>query len=199
MAPSKHVVFDVVGTCVSYQAFFDGVEAQIGPALLAASIKPQLFAYAWMEAAELEYTFLSISTRYQPFSAVFHAIFYRVLWMSGIQKPREFATDAQRDAMLQTYSELEAREGLKECFELLRGAGFTVWCFTSGDVKRVKGYFERSGIEMPLENFASCDVEGVAKPDPKAYESIYKKFEVEDVKWFAAAHMWDVSAANKVG
>ena len=27
--------------------------------------------------------------------------------MSGIQKPWEFATDAQRDAMLQTYSELK--------------------------------------------------------------------------------------------
>jgi 2-haloacid dehalogenase len=152
-----------------------------------------------MEAAELEFTFLSISRRYVSFSSVFREIFYRVLHMFGISSPRTFATDYQRDAILTTYSELEAREGLKECFSLLREEGFTVWCFTSGDITRVKGYFERSGIDMPLENFMSCDTKGVAKPDPAAYEPIFQKLGKDDVKWYAAAHMWDVSAANTVG
>lgn len=138
-AKQKHVVFDVVGTCVSYQAFFDGITAHLGPQLLAQGIKPQLFGYAWMEAAEREFTYLSISERYMTFSVVFRALFYRILWMAGIQEPRKFATDEQRYAILATYSQLEAREGVKEAFELLRNAGFIVWCLTSGDVERVRG------------------------------------------------------------
>jgi len=67
------------------------------------------------------------------------------------------------------------------------------------DITRVKGYFERSGIEMPFSNFLSCDAVGISKPDPAAYKSIYQKLAPEDMKWFAAAHMWDVSAACKIG
>ena len=52
---------------------------------------------------------------------------------------------------------------------------------------------------MPLENFVSCDTKGVAKPALAAYRSMLQKFADDDVKWFAAAHMWDVSAAVKAG
>ena len=45
----------------------------------------------------------------------------------------------------------------------------------------------------------SCDGLGVAKPAPAAYEAVWRRFGPDDVKWFAAAHMWDVSAATKVG
>jgi 2-haloacid dehalogenase len=52
---------------------------------------------------------------------------------------------------------------------------------------------------MPLENFISCDSAGIAKPALAAYRPALERFGEEDVKWFAAAHMWDVSAAVKVG
>lgn len=74
-----------------------------------------------------------------------------------------------------------------------------MWCFTTGDMQRVKGYFERAGVEMPLENTVTCDDAGVAKPTLPAYESVYKRFGTDDLKWFAAAHLWDVAAATKVG
>ena len=52
---------------------------------------------------------------------------------------------------------------------------------------------------MPLDNFVSCDTVGVAKPALAAYRSVLAKFAPEDDKWFAAAHMWDVSAAVRAG
>jgi len=119
--------------------------------------------------------------------------------MSGIENPREFANDEQRDKILATFSQLAPREGIKEAFELLREAGFTIWCFTTADIKRVQGYFAKSGIEMPEKNFTSCDTKGVAKPALAAYESVLAKLGNDEVKWFAAAHMWDVSAAKRVG
>jgi len=189
MSPQKHVVFDVVGTCVGYQAFFDGVTKEIGPKLLEAGLSPQLFAFAWMESAEREFTYLSVSERYVPYLTVMRSLFYRILHMAGVKNPREFATDEQRDAMMKTYGELNPREGLKEAFELLRSAGFTIWCLTTGDIARVRGYFQKAGIDMPVKNFMSCDTKGVAKPALAAYEPALASLAEEDIKWFAAAHM----------
>jgi len=71
---------------------------------------------------------------------------------------------------------------------------------TTGDVKRVRGYFEKAGmLDFPGEHFISCDSHGKAKPALDAYRPVLKQFAEHDEKWFAAAHYWDVSAAKKVG
>ncbi|KPM42507.1 hypothetical protein AK830_g4067 [Neonectria ditissima] len=199
MTQQKHVVFDVVGTCVSFDAFYNCINRVIGEKLIAKNITANAFGFTWMTAAELEFTFLSISERHRPYKDVLTALFFRTLFMVGIISPREFATDAERAACVQGYSELELRPGTKECFATLRDAGFTVWCLTTGDTKRVGGYFERASVDMPLENLISCDGQGVAKPALAAYKPTLARFAPDDVKWFAAAHMWDVSAAVKVG
>jgi 2-haloacid dehalogenase len=179
----KHVVFDVVGTLVSYSAFFDCVEKVLGPRLLKHNVSSKVFG----------------SSRHKPYKIVFAAMFYRILWMSGIDSPRDFATDAERDEMVASYSTLKLREGVKETLELLRGAGFEVWCLTTGDTERVLGYFKNGGVDFPKERFRSCDTKGVAKPALDAYRPLYNGFGAEEEKWFAAAHMWDVSAAKVVG
>ncbi|KAL4780067.1 HAD-like domain-containing protein [Aspergillus varians] len=199
MAVNKHIVFDVVGTCVSFDAYFDAIDHAIGDRLRAHNIAPRFFGYSWMTAAELEFTFLSISERYQPYKQILEAVFYRTLWMAGIQRPRSFATDAERDRCIQGYWSLQLRPEIKQCFAKLREGGFTIWCLTTGDTARVRGYFEQGGVEMPLENVISCDNKGIAKPALGAYRPVLEQFASTDVKWFAAAHMWDVSAAVKVG
>jgi 2-haloacid dehalogenase len=196
---SKHVVFDVVGTCVSFDAFFARIDAAIGAKLLLHSITARHFGYTWMTAAELEFTFLSISERYKPYKEVMKALFYRTLWMAGIQDPRGFASESERDECIAGYAELKLRDGAREGIERLRAEGFTVWCFTTGDVTRVRGYFDKAGVDMPLANFVSCDDAQVAKPALAAYRSVLSRFGADDEIWFAAAHMWDVSAAKKVG
>ena len=40
----------------------------------------------------------------------------------------------------------------------------------------------------------------MAKPAPAAYEPLLEKIQKNgDEAWFAAAHMWDVSAAKRTG
>lgn len=197
MAP-KHVVFDVVGTCVSYDAIFDALDTRLGDRLRAECIKPKLLGYAWFEAAEREYTYLSISGRYIRFYDVFSSLFYRMLWMAGIEEPRKFATDDDLKYILEQFMKLDARPGIAECFRLLREAGFTCWAFTAGDTTRVRGYFTRAGIDMSLDNFMSCDSLGIGKPAPESYKPLLDRFGSEEA-WFAAAHMWDVSAAKSTG
>lgn len=197
--PAKHVVFDVVGTCVSFDAYYGRIEAVLGSQLRKHTITAQHFGFTWQTAAELEFTFLSIAGSYKPYKDVLRGVFYRTLSLCGVAEPRKLATDDEREQCIEGYSALQLRPGASECFQLLRDNGFTVWCFTTGDVKRVRGYFERAGVDVPLDNFISCDVAGVAKPALPAYESVYKRLGANDVRWFAAAHMWDVSAATKVG
>ncbi|KAL4890097.1 HAD-like domain-containing protein [Aspergillus ambiguus] len=199
MSSQKNVVFDVVGTCFTFSAFFATIEAQIGEKLRGQCVHPQAFGYAWMEAAEREYAYLSMSKRYQPFLDVFDAIFYRTLWFCGINEPRTFASDEDKATLIASYHNLEPRDGLHEAVQKLRDAGFTVWCLTTGDVGRVRGYFLRNGIEMPEENFVSCDQGQLAKPALEAYQRVLAKFNEGDELWFAAAHSWDVSAAKAAG
>ncbi|KAG9755120.1 hypothetical protein KCU59_g113, partial [Aureobasidium melanogenum] len=84
----KHVVFDVVGTLVSYDAFFANIEKVLGPRLLANNITPKIFGFAWLESSEREFTYLSISSRYKPYKQVFSSMFYHgglVLYIAGFE------------------------------------------------------------------------------------------------------------------
>ncbi|TVY85429.1 (S)-2-haloacid dehalogenase 4A [Lachnellula suecica] len=196
---SKNIVFDVVGTCVSYDNFYKAIDERLGDKLRAEGIKPKLLGFAWQEAAEREYTYLSISGAYVPFWKVFQPLFHRMLWMAGIEDPRSFATDEDSLYMVEAYKKLDKRPGIDECFKKLRDAGFTVWALTSGDTARVRGYFTSNGVDMPAENFVSCDTLGVGKPAPGAYAALLEKFGKEEKPWFAAAHTWDSSAAQRNG
>ncbi|BCS27963.1 uncharacterized protein APUU_61011S [Aspergillus puulaauensis] len=199
---SKNVVFDVVGTLVGYDHLFAAIDHQLGERLRAEGIKPSLLGYTWIEVAEREYTYLSMSGKYTVFADVFRALFYRMLWMAGISEPREFASDKDLEYIMEQYAGLTMRPGAAECVQKLRDAGFRVWCFTAGDIKRVGGYFARAGIEMAAEDLLSCDSAGVGKPDPAAYRPLLDKLVAENggrVPWFAAGHMWDVSAARRAG
>ena len=141
-----------------------------------------------------------MSGRYVQSTKVFQSMFYRVLWKAGISEPRQFASDEELATIMQGYADLEMRPGAGECIQKFRDAGFTVYGFTMGDLKRVARYFERSGIDMPAENLSSCDSIGVGKPDPKAYEPLLRQLSADGSKpWFAAAHLWDTSAAKRTG
>ncbi|KAM5343722.1 hypothetical protein ACJ41O_012259 [Fusarium nematophilum] len=197
---NKHVVFDVVGTLVSYEAFFEAIETRIGDRLRAENVGPRMFGYAWMEAGEKEYTYMSLSGHYLTFFDIFRSIFYRTLWQGGVKEPRKFASDEDREFLLASYRTLKPREGVLECFSKLREAGFQVWALTAGDTKRVAGYLAQGGVDFPSENFVSCDTIGVGKPEPRSYQHILDKFPKENLEaWFAAAHMWDTAGARHCG
>lgn len=194
----KHIIFNVVGTCVSFDAYFAAIAHTIGSKLQSYNITTKHFGYTWMTASELEFTFLSISESYRPYKDVMRALFYRTLFMAGVPNPRAEFTDEEREACIAGYASLQLRAELSTAFEKLRTAGFEVWCLTTGDVGRVRGYFVRAGVEMPEERVLSCDGWRVAKPALEAYAAAMERVG-DGEKWFAAAHLWDVSAAVRAG
>lgn len=187
---------------MSYEAFFDTLEARLGERFRQQNIGSRIFGYAWMEAGEKEYTYLTLAGKYTKFFDIFRAIFYRTLHQAGIAEPRKFATDEDREFLLASYRTLKPREGLKECFSKLREAGYTVWALTAGDTERVGGYLAAGGVDFPSEHFVSCDTIGIGKPSPQSYQHIVDKFPKSDQPidlWFAAAHMWDSAGARNCG
>lgn len=200
MSNANHVVFDIEGTIVSHDRVAQAVNTRFGPALEPYGVKPSFFTYTWFEVAEREYTYSSMSANYVPFIKVFRAVFYRILHMAGIPEPRAFASEDDLDHIMDQYALLDLRSGAQECIEILRQGGFTVWAFTAGDRSQVKGYFDKAEIHMPLENVLACDTSGVAKPDLRAYDEVLKSTFADSTNvWFAAAHMWDVTAARRAG
>lgn len=201
-APNGNVVFDVVGTLVGYESMFHATDQRVGEKLRAEGIKPLLLCQMWLETAEREYTYLSMSGKYVGFAQIVEAIFFRMLFKAGIAEPRQFATsDDVQFIMDHGYKKLEMRSGARECIEKLRNAGFQVWALTAADRMSCAAYFEQAGIEFPLENLLSCDQSSIGKPDPSSYEPLLKKLNSapKPRPWFAAAHMWDTSAAQRVG
>jgi 2-haloacid dehalogenase len=198
---SKHIVFDVVGTLVSYEHFFTVIERRLGSAVTPFNISPRLLGFAWLESAEREYTYLSLSGHYVPFAKVFQAIFFRVLHFAGVPEPRTIASEEDVEYFMREYKNCTARPCAKECIDRLKQAGWTVWAFTSGDRERVRGYFEKGGISIDDEHVITCDDVGVGKPEIRAYERVIENIGASkhDALWFAAAHGWDVSAAGRAG
>ncbi|KAF1933183.1 HAD-like protein [Didymella exigua CBS 183.55] len=198
---SKHIVFDIVGTLVSHEHFYDIIHSRLSSILELYNITGRLLGYAWLETAEREYTYLSLSGCYVPFAKVFQAIFFRVLHFAGVPNPRSVASEKDVEYFIQEYKNCAVRPGAKECIDQLRAGGWTVWAFTSDDRERVRGYFSKGEIAIDDDHIVTCDDVGVGKPEIKAYERVKEKIGVgeDEALWFAAAHGWDVSAAGRAG
>lgn len=59
-APNKNVVFDVVGTLVSYEHLYEAIKERLGDKLIPRGIRPTLLGIWWLEMAERGYAYLSL-------------------------------------------------------------------------------------------------------------------------------------------
>ncbi|KAK1147811.1 hypothetical protein N8T08_000324 [Aspergillus melleus] len=124
MSP-KHIVFDIVGTLITYTNLISTVNSRLGPKLLSKNITPTHLVATWFEVAEREYAYLSIANAYAPFDICFENLFYRTLYIAGIQDPRDFASAEDLEALMDAYRRLDARKGARECVQggVLYGVG----------------------------------------------------------------------------
>ncbi|WVQ74667.1 haloacid dehalogenase, type II [Cryptococcus sp. DSM 104548] len=198
------VVFDVVGTCFSYDNGALALQTRLGPKLAAHGISPKLLFYAWVCGTERDYSYLSQIKQYKPFFAILANTLTRVLFQAGV--PEEeldgFFTQEDVDYMMAEYQALTPRPGLAEMMTTLREGGFEVWCCSDANVDRVKGYFDRAGVEMPLDHILSADMVKAGKPEAAVYKFAREKAGSDqpgEVSVFAASHAWDTAAAKAAG
>ncbi|KAK4689718.1 hypothetical protein P7C73_g395, partial [Tremellales sp. Uapishka_1] len=198
------VVFDVVGTCFTYDTGAEALEARLGPKLAQYGIPSKLLFYAWVCGTERDYSYLSQIKQYKPFFQILASTLTRVLFQAGVPASALDDFYSQEDVayILAEYKKLRARPGLGEMMRTLREGGFEVWCCSDANPDRVKGYFDHAGVEMPEDHIISADTVKAGKPEAAVYKYAREKAgsdKVGEVSVFAASHAWDIAAAKAAG
>ncbi|QDS74462.1 hypothetical protein FKW77_006585 [Venturia effusa] len=218
----KSASFDIIGTCFTFDHPIQAIHSRLAPILTTTSTDAKTLFFAWFYAAQRDFTYLSLTGSYVPIAQILRATFKRACLVVDI--PAHAVSDEDVDAVMRAFGALRPREGLKDCFDGLRGEGWLVLGVTNGAVGSSLGYFREAGVVLGEGDLVSCDVVGFAKPDGRVYgcalerlgrvemESGSGKGDGEEdgkegdgdgdgkgERWFVAAHAWDLVAARKAG
>lgn len=205
MPGPKSASFDVLGTCFDFQNAIQVIDSRLGSKLARVNASPKSVFFGWFFAAQRDFTYTSMVGSYTPIAKILKATFRRACAVNDL--PLTEISDEDIEAVMNEVKRLEARPGLKECYDGLREAGWDVYGVTNGGKETSLKYYELAGIELDGDHLLSCDDIQVAKPDPKVYENTHRWLTSrghEDGKkgedrWFVAAHAWDLIAARKAG
>ena len=201
MPPSAS--FDVIGTCFSFTTPIHTIHTRLGPKLTTAAVDPKTLFFAWFYAAQRDFTYVSMAGSYVPIATILKSTFRRACRI--VDLPADAVTDEDVDAVMEAFKSIGPREGLKECFDGLREAGWDVYGVTNGGSETSLAYYHNANIELDAEHLLSCDAIQIAKPDVRVYENANKHLNARGVgdgqgeRWFVAAHAWDLVAARKAG
>ena len=196
--------FDVIGTCFDFEVPIKAIHDRLGEKLSTAKSDPKTLFFAWFYAAQRDFTYVSIAGAYKPIAEVLKLTFKRACLI--VDLPADAVSDDDVAFVMKAFKSMGPREGLKECFDGLRKAGWDVYAVTNGGVETSLAYYHNADIELDEEHLLSCDDLKVAKPDVKVYKRAQDHLtkqglgEMADGKrWFVAAHAWDLISARAAG
>ncbi|KAJ4983549.1 catalytic activity protein [Stagonosporopsis vannaccii] len=196
--------FDVIGTCFDFGVPIAAIHERLGTKLSTAKSDPKTLFFAWFYAAQRDFTYVSMAASYKPIAEVLRLTFRRACLI--VDLPADAVSDDDVAYVMKAFKSMTPREGLKECFDGLRDAGWDVYAVTNGGVETSLAYYRNANIELDSAHLLSCDDLRVAKPDVKVYERAQDHLtkqglgQKEDEKrWFVAAHAWDLIAARSAG
>ncbi|KAJ4359439.1 hypothetical protein N0V95_002186 [Ascochyta clinopodiicola] len=196
--------FDVIGTCFDFEAPIRAIHDRLGDKLSTAKSDPKTLFFAWFYAAQRDFTYVSLAGAYKPIAEILKLTFRRACLI--IDLPASAVSDEDVAAIMTAFKSMGPREGLKECFDGLREAGWDVYGVTNGGVETSLAYYHNANIELDERHLLSCDDLKVAKPDVRVYERAQDYLTKQGLgergdgeRWFVAAHAWDLIAARKAG
>lgn len=202
MTPSAS--FDVIGTCFDFSIPIQAIHDCLSPKLSTANADPKTLFFSWFYAAQRDFTYVSLAGAYKPIAEILRLTFKRACRI--VDLPADAVSDEDVAAVMKAFKSMTPREGLKECFDGLREAGWDVYGVTNGGVETSLAYYHNAGIDLDEDHLLSCDSIQIAKPDVKVYENAQNHLSKQGMgakndgtRWFIAAHAWDLIAARKAG
>ncbi|EMA55178.1 MULTISPECIES: haloacid dehalogenase type II [Halococcus] len=150
------ITFDSYSTIVDV----DAVEA----ALAAHVDDPEPVSRLW-RARSLEYTFVANQTdAYQPFYAMNRDALEHSLAAHGVD-----LTEEEREAILETYHDLDVFDDVRDGIERLREGGYDCYVVSNGNPAMLDSMVEGAEIGDLLEDTISADEIRTFKPDSEIY------------------------------
>ena len=196
--------FDVIGTCFEFEVPIKAIHDRIGDRLSTAKIDPTSLFFTWFYAAQRDFTYVSLVGAYKPIAEILKLTFRRACLVLDLSA--DVVSDDDIAAIMKAFKSMEPREGLKECFDGLREAGWDVYGVTNGGIETSLAYYHNANIELDEKHLLSCDDMRVAKPNFKVYERAQDHLTNQGLgergdgkRWFVAAHAWDLTAARAAG
>ncbi|KAL7421488.1 hypothetical protein Q5752_004375 [Cryptotrichosporon argae] len=202
--------FDIVGTCFSYSAGEEAIQAKLGPLLAKHGLSARVIFQLWLATHERDgaYMFTTKRPHIQGKGMSGWSITLpRILFQAGIPPDEIDAYLKNEDVeyILDEYLyNLHPRPGLAEMLETLEAGGIEFWACSGASTERVQTYFERAGIPLSPERI--WDVQktdlGLHKPHLEVYEYLLKERRAknpDEVLIFGASHAWDVAGAKECG
>lgn len=189
---TSSVCFDVLGTCFSFEAAIEAIHARLGEKLKAVGVDSKSLFFSWFYAAQRDFTYCSMAGNYVPIAQVLSKTLKRACLI--VDLPEAEISDQDVEAVMKAVKGLEARDGLKQCFDGLREAGWDVYGVTNGGAETSLNYYKNAAIELDSEHLLSCDEIKKAKPDLQVYEKakshVLSAGCADAQRWFVAAHAW---------
>jgi 2-haloacid dehalogenase len=107
---------------------------------------------------------------------------------------------SQREAVLATFSRLDAHPDARPALDHLRRAGLAVVALTNGAAATTTALLERTGLDALVARVISVDEVQAWKPAPAPYLRAAEVLGVEPRRLaLVAVHSWDVHGAHRAG
>ncbi|KAH7016401.1 HAD-like domain-containing protein [Microdochium trichocladiopsis] len=189
------------------------IRERLGDKVPTAKSDPTTLFFSWFYAAQRDFTYISLAGSYKPIAEALRLTLRRaclIVAEDNDSAAREAVSEADVQAIMAAFKgNMKPREGLKECFDGLRDAGWDVYAVTNGGVETSHGYYRNANIDLDRDHLLSCDDLKVAKPDVRVYQRAQDHLDKQGLgderatrsgqRWFVAAHAWELIAARAAG
>lgn len=179
--------FDAYGTLFDVHAAAAALKDEIGP-------EADRMSAIWRQK-QLEYTWLrSLIPSYKPFWDVTQDGLDFAMDECGLSGEKEL-----RRKLLDLYFKLAAYPEVPAMLKRLKDAGLKTAILSNGSMDMLDGAVDSAGIRDLLDAVLSVEDVGIFKPDPRIYQLVTDRFELDDptAVAFMSSNGWDAfSAAN---
>ncbi len=171
---------------MSYTAAEEALDLKFGKTLAKYGLNGKSLFHLWIATHERDSAYMSTTKRPRitgVAGGTWRLTLPRVLYQAGIPPSLvdDMCDEETVDYLIQHYNDcLVPYAGLQEMIETLEAGGIEFWACSGASVARVKNYFDRSGIPMPLERIWDVTPVGTHKPHLEVYEYLMKERKAKD-------------------
>lgn len=109
-------------------------------------------------------------------------------------------TDAEREAILASYDELDPYPDAVDAVERLSESGYTTAILSNGDPQMLEPLAEHAGFTPHLDAIVSADEVSAYKPTPLVYQNAAERLDTQPSACrLVSSNAWDIAGASNAG